>query len=173
MWVALGNVSGTPTIVIAYQNASAPTTAIMMQIMTAVMTRINSLNLIAASSVQIKMSARALENLEASPPLILIAPYNAEGYPGTLTNTDDIAYPVLVGLTDKGQSDLTTKLGQTLLWRQKLRKAFISQALAGVSSVYICKPLPMTIIDVGILKQNRIYSPQAFQFISREARGLS
>ncbi len=106
-------------------------------------------------------------------PHILIATIGAELEMGTLLNTDDIGYPVVVAIVAAGNADFTTNMETYLAWRQTIYRAFRNQRLnvPGFPSVFLTRTYPDVVFDPEAFNNNYVYSGVLFRFISRETRG--
>lgn len=167
--------------------------SVFFEILEEVQTAIRNLSLDQMASVNIEVGKVNPERETVFPglPGILIIPLGEEGIPvdgGTLRR-DDIGYPVGIlmmdqerqqsgtGLpadADEGTQDQDYNLNAKLLWREKIRKEFISQGLSAVTSanVWNCIVEPQLIVDpTDFLGSNIWLSTLVLRFLARETRG--
>lgn len=104
-------------------------------------------------------------------PVICIALYGAEEEVGTLTATDDIAYPVPIVIIAASNHDFTANAERYLGWRQTIYRAMRNQRIEGVESVITVRSRPDVVVDPMLFNMNYHYSGILFQCVSREGRG--
>jgi hypothetical protein len=159
-----------------YQNlTNSDTSSVLYRILEAFRLRIVSLNLsgISSSSIYTAWVFRSLEGVDPDPPSIVIAKVGSVGYPGKMTSTDDIVYPIGVGVVDKQNQNATKNLESRSLWWEKISRAFRSQRLPGVTEVYRVDPSSQPVLDNQLWSKNYLVMPLSWQVTSREPRGLS
>ena len=84
---------------------------------------------------------------------------------------DDITYPVTVSLFDQSDANLTLNQSRMLVWRERIRKAFHQQRLAGVDSVWMCTiPQSQPFNEAWFIGGMKDQSPLTLNFTSRESR---
>lgn len=142
------------------------------------LTGIDSDNVVIREAAQ--ANDQALQTIIGSLPGILLVMMDAEtvnsaaGFTGT-NASDDIGYPVLVGIHAAKTEDTGTDDDAQRLWRETIRKAFINQRLtdgSGNSLAQTCVVEPRAQVDAF---QRRIRltwsSVMVLRFIAREQRG--
>lgn len=137
--------------------------------LTTTQTEIRNLNLsgVASSSVHILSAADDQPSSIAGPdrkiayPFILIVPYGSESLEGEESQTDDIVYPVLVGMIDNVNQNQSTNLARNLYWRQRLISKFHYNTFSSINSQNESTVRPLTAVD-----------PAAFRDKNRWVSGL-
>lgn len=127
-----------------------------------------------------------INNKRASFPCVILSTMEAEGLNAEAgTNyRDQIAYPIGVAIVSELSGDyarkpeydhLETGHARHLLWRQKIRKAFLNQRLPGVSGGDIIRcTIQMRVPQIaGLLGDQLEGSAMVLNFESRETRGLT
>jgi hypothetical protein len=99
---------------------------------------------------------------------------NTGGFTGT-NASDDIGYPVLVGIHASKTEDTKTDDDAQRVWRETIRKAFINQRLtdaSGNSLAMICLAEPRQQVDAIQRRLSLTWSSvMVLRFIARELRG--
>lgn len=150
--------------------------SVFKNILEAVQTGIQGLSLagISSANVQIVKVFSDREALTPELPGILILPLGPErmnSREGTISS-DDIWYPVGVAIFAADVQDQSIDFDQYLLWRESIRKKFISQPLAGVVSVRKCNVEPQEVVNPRRWLADNIWvSALVLRFMSRETRG--
>lgn len=155
--------------------AAADTPEYYDSILTAVAATIRSLSLTGVDDVNVieQMVPSFWEDVSEFP-TILVTPIDKETIPGVMNNTDDIGYPVLVAMVDKGNQDVTTATRlKRLKWRGRIMRAFRFQRLSGVPEVMTCIPEPGLVVAPEPWQKNYWFSAIVFRFLTREPRGIS
>jgi hypothetical protein len=98
-------------------------------ILTAVRTAINNLSLTGVDEVRVRVAPDDGKHVY---PGITVSPRTELEFPGT-NNLDDIGYGITVTMVSNDDADVTEDdlVGD---WRQKIRKKFIHQKLAGITN---------------------------------------
>lgn len=175
LWLwQLVNSSG--TVVIAYQPTSGGvvTESVAYRIMTQMQTQIRALALtdVSSSNVLLKWMPRDFGATVDPKPEIVICPAPLpETMRTDLAGTDHIGYPILVAKMNAQNQDYAANLSRNLLHREKLRREFISQGMAGIAEVNYCRVEPQAMIDPKWFKGNDLYDAMIFRFTARELRG--
>jgi hypothetical protein len=112
------------------------------------------------------------KNIDGALPMIQICPFGAEEYPGTLNNTDDVAYPVLLILIDAADRESTKNLTRDLRFREQISRAVRFQVPAGIQSVYYTDLRPDVLINPDAWEDGRAIQALIFSYRSRERRGV-
>lgn len=72
---------------------------------------------------------------------VLVCPQREQST--SVTNqSDDVSYGVLVAMATPSNQDLTTSLGDVLLWRQQIWDALANDPLSGVPEIYTVRVEP-------------------------------
>jgi hypothetical protein len=148
--------------------------------MAAVQARIRALALTgiaSASVVALKLPlASALEApLSVVMPAILISPpRDMDAAAGGSTGTDDVVYSVMVTVVagDNQESTLAANLSRHLAWKQRIARAFRSQALPGATEVYDCKVQSSEAVIPAAWKLGYLATAMSLNFTAREPRGV-
>lgn len=106
-------------------------------------------------------------------PSVQICPFGPERYPGTLNNTDDVQYPVLLLIVDYADGDSRKNLTRDLLYRERIAKAVRFQVPPGIQTVYYTDLEPETVINPDGWDKGFVLSALLFLYRSRETRGTS
>ena len=109
-------------------------------------------------------------------PCVLVCKTGQETNDGGTNLSDDISYPVVVMIFSRRPPEDTSDDDNWSLWRQVIRKAFISQRLSGVSSVYVCRYDGGEVINpdaMEAMQWARLVGTLAFRFICRELRNTN
>lgn len=143
------------------------------RILDAVVTRIQGLSLSGVSSANIvKRWVPQFVPEITTLPAIFVSPIGSEGEVGGLNNRDDIGFPVLVVIIAASNQNNTDYTSRNTLWRERIQSALRHQFLSGVSEVIDCVPLFGTVFDPSFwLSEDLHWSPMAFRFMTRTARG--
>ena len=104
-------------------------------------------------------------------PALLFSPAGNEEDLGGTNERDDIGYPVAALFLDRHPVTDPSNMDKALLWRQKVRRAFIQQRLSGVSSVYIVRYRSGPVVVQVPGAYQLLTQPLTFVAVSREARG--
>jgi hypothetical protein len=150
-----------------------PATSIHEKILDAALARIVALNLTGIGSrVYVYEMALDGESVVELPCVMLSLEGQAEQVLGGTNGQDDIGYPVVCLILDvQGMRDDAALRDKRRLWRQQIRRAFISQRLAGVTEVMVCNVTPQLIVDPQVPKYEFIVSAMLLTFVAREPRG--
>lgn len=160
---------------LVYFAVTDATEAVHERCLDAVQARIQGLALSGIPSAQVYVR-KVPWTRETTFPCVQIAPIGAEKIPraGGTNLRDDIEYPVLVVIVDKDDQKQQTNRDRDLLWRQRIIKAFRNQRLPGVSEVHQCVVEPQAINPPkDWIEQSAWVSAVRFNFVTREARGIS
>lgn len=97
-------------------------------ILTAVRTAVNSLNLTGVDEVRVRVSASDGQHVF---PGITVSASTEHEYPGT-NERDDVGYGIVITMVANDDADVTEDdlIGD---WRQKIRKKLIHQKLSGIT----------------------------------------
>lgn len=106
-------------------------------------------------------------------PSVQVCPFGAEEYPGTLNNTDDVGYPVLVVAVSNADGESKVDFTRNLLWRERISRALRFQQPAGVGSVYYTDLRPEVLVLPDEWDKGLLLSALLFVYRSRETRGIS
>jgi hypothetical protein len=109
----------------------------------------------------------------AAYPCVIVAPFAGEVIdPAAGTNLrDDIGYQVVAAILAKDHQD-AGKFNAYLLWRERIRKAFINQGLAAGENIWKCEIRPLDVVERSAwFDKSTFVSGQVLVFTSRETRG--
>lgn len=175
--------------------ASEERESIYYQILKSAQARIKLLNLneinnssIVAWKMPLTRAVSALTSTatgkKATFPVVMLTTMDAETINADAgTNArDDIGYPVGVAMVSLLEGEyakrpeydhLETGHDRHLLWRERIRKAFLNQRLPGVREVNRCVVEPRVPQIAGLLGDNLEGSAMVLRFFTRETRGLT
>jgi hypothetical protein len=161
-----------------YLHVTNGTTAVLSQIIDAVVARIRLLNLdgIQPGNVYDHTILDPSKSRAIRDNAVLVAPVDQEQIANTgPTNADDIVYPVVVGLVaPANRSQTDANRNKWFLWRERVRKAFINQGLVVADgNVWQAEIQPLRIVVREWWERNAFVSPMIIRFTSREERGIT
>ena len=147
--------------------------AVVAQILLAVQSRIQSLNLTGVVNTSVVVRKIATDR-DVPRPAICISELRQQWPTDRGTNSrDDGTYQVVVAMYDADNQDPTynVNLGQWQLWRQQIRRAFINQSLP-VATVYRVLVEPGESYDLTAWKNQYFAAAIILNCFSREPRGV-
>ena len=106
-------------------------------------------------------------------PSVQIAPFGAEEYPGSLNNTDDVGYPVLVVAISAADGESKIDFTRNLLWRQRIAKALRYRVPVGIQEAYYTDIRPEVLVLPDEWEKGYLVSALLFVYRSRETRGAT
>jgi len=114
-------------------------------------------------------------------PGVVIFPTGVETITPVTNASDDIGYPVAVGMladdrNDDGDGDTQSQelnRDRHLYWRERIRDHFGGQRLTGVPTVWDCRVEPAVIVDPSEHANNLWRGGLVLRFVSRERRGVN
>ena len=163
---------GTQTEANAYQNlTNATTKAVYDRVMDYVVSTITALNLSGSPTITKMWKPKYIPNVTPMPQ-IQVVQFASENFPQTMTNRDDIGYPVGIVFLDSGNQDFTGTISRTLLWRQQVRRCFIGQRMNTVAESVRNLEEPGQILNPAAFDKNILFSFLLFREICREQRGF-
>lgn len=167
------NDGGNASTTVTYAVATDGEAAIVKQILDAVKTRIELLELedIADSSIVIRKVW--LERNIPKPCIVVCHQRTAEQLASNVR--DDVSYAILVVLYDLDNQEATyaANLDKYTMWQQKIRRAFRFQYLTGVPEVVGCQIESAEAIIPAAWQQQLFCTALLLRFTSREPRGLT
>lgn len=180
LWLyAQGLVSGSAAVSnLVYALASDSSTALIQRCVDAIAARLAGLTMAASNSGGSAPNDRIFKVLYPAPdglftyPCIILSHEGvAEEQPGTLTNRDDIAYPVHVWVCDRKDTTEAGPRPAWLLWRQQVFRALRNQRLAGLTEVMTVEITPMNIVDSLLPAEAMTVLGFTAHVLCRETRG--
>jgi hypothetical protein len=118
-----------------------------------------------------------VDGMISCPAIILTVMNDQENVPDDgSVGTDRTEFPVtlMIVTTNLSDNDRDAAAGQRqlLYWREKLRRAFRSQRLAGVPLQLYCKVEPGPIVAADATKKDYQISSMTLRYLCREPRGM-
>ena len=158
---------------LAYVQFSEAGEAVLSRCLAAVQAKIAGLSLPGIDGDRIVVR-KVPDDRNLSKPAIVIAPFQRESLaPVEGTNArDDVGYPILVAAMDGDNQHPTSNHNRNLLWRERIRRAFHNQRLAGVDEIINTTVEPLPITDATAwFERNTFVTTLLVRCISRELRG--
>ncbi|MAX35702.1 hypothetical protein [Gimesia sp.] len=147
-------------------------TAILEDILTAVKTQIEGLDLadIADASIRILKEPTTRNFAAADFPAVLIAPKTPKHNPSQGTNLrDQIEYQISVVLVDSDEDQVANR-NKYLTWYEAIVKSFRTPRLTGVASVVNSYVAPGAVVDPSWFEAGEYHAGITLWFVSWEAR---
>jgi hypothetical protein len=159
---------------------TATTTSIYYQVLQAVQSAIQGLNLVLPDASVLPASRVYLYKLLTDraitlPCVIVFQPPVPETMPGGTNERDDTGYPVGVGILAASNQDydLDSDDDPFIKWRQRIRRKFNEQRIV-VDQVYRCLWEPSPLIDYGLWEQGNLWVQGGIvRVLNRESRDTS
>lgn len=143
--------------------------ALHSRILDAVVSRIDLMGL--DGIVQVRRVDHDAKATLDTPSVIVSTLSQTEQTRGGTNAQDDTGFPAYVVFVDRHQDDQTRK-DRLILWRQQVRRAFVSQRLDGVPEVMTCELEPDQVIAIETSIVSYQFSAMTLRFVCREPRGL-
>lgn len=182
LWIyASGTVSGSPAISnLVYALASDNSEALASRCVDALASRLAGLTMDPADDTPSGTAPNAniykrilpSDYIVQYPCIILSHEGQSEGQPGTLTQKDDVEYPVNVYLADRNDGNNFARRKSYLLWRQQMFRALRNQRLAGITEVLTVKVQPMQVFDPKLPAYGLVVCGLVCRVWVRETRGV-
>lgn len=148
--------------------------AVHEDIIQAVISKIQSLDLVGIPSAHVKAGKIATDRGDLLPglPGILVCPFgSAAPAPADGTNlSDDLPYRVIVGIIAQGDQNQDLHRARMFDWVETIQGAFRHKRLSGVPTVYTCTIENDVRFDPRMFAKGMDASVVALRFMSREVR---
>ena len=159
----------------SYVHATSGTESVHYRCATAIQARIQSLGLSGIDPANVivrKLSSdRGADDGTYSYPMVVVSTLGIDRSEYGTNKRDTVGYPVMVAILAADNQDLETNHDKYLLWRQKIRRAFINQALSAVPEIWIVEIEPGPIVNpVAFWDGNLYHSSLILRCYSREER---
>lgn len=105
-------------------------------------------------------------------PAVFVCPIGQKSYEYATNERDDHLWPISVYIVGRKSIRDPSLMDESLVWREAIEKAFISQRLSGMSSVFYCELDGVPIVDPEwATRYSMLVSPIRLRFRTRETRG--
>lgn len=174
-WVYVSStLSGETTVSdLVFLSVTSGSNAIWYDCLTAVKSTINSLSLTGLAAKDIRVQKVPWQRSQVMPGMF-VTPVTETSNPKDGTNyRDDIGYGCQVVCVRLGNREMTANFNTHLYWRERVRKAFLNQRLAGVSESLWCSVQPGAVVLPSAFEDNYDVWSLIIRAICRETRGTA